>query len=63
MVDHNVMRLYITVHDAFAMAEVEGLEQLKDVVAHVIVLKLRVEGPEIRVVDVFENERWGFALG
>jgi hypothetical protein len=42
MIDHNVMRLDITVHDAFAVAVVEGLEQLENVVAHIVVLELGV---------------------
>jgi hypothetical protein len=42
MIDHNVMRLNISVHDAFAVAEVEGLEELKYVVPHVVVLELGV---------------------
>ena len=42
MVDHNVMRLDITVHDAFAVAEVQGLEELKYVVSHIVVLELGV---------------------
>jgi len=35
MVDHNVMRFHISMHDAFAMAKVEGLEELKDVIPNI----------------------------
>lgn len=63
MIDHNVMRLDITVHDAFAVAEVQGFEQLEDVVPYVVVLELGVEAPKIGVVDVFEDQRRCFALG
>jgi hypothetical protein len=62
MIDHNVMRLDITVHDALAVAVIQGLEQLVNVVPHVVVLKLWVQASEIGVVHVFEYQRRGFAL-
>lgn len=62
MIDHNVMRLHVAVHDALAVAVVEGLEELVNVVADVDVDKLGVEGSEVGVVDKLEDERWGFAL-
>jgi hypothetical protein len=57
MIDHNVMRLHIPVHDSLAVTVVERLEQLKDIVPHIQVVELRVEAPEIGVVDVFEDQR------
>lgn len=62
MIDHNVMRLHISMHDALAVAVVEGLEEFEDVVPHVEVVELRIERPEIGVVDVFEDEGRCFAL-
>jgi hypothetical protein len=62
MIDHNVMRLDITVHDSFAVAEVQGLEQLEDVVSYVVILELGVQTPEISVVDILEDQRRCFAL-
>lgn len=38
------------------------LKELENVIAHVIIDELRIEAPEISVVDVFEDERGGFAL-
>lgn len=62
MIDHNVMRLHIAVHDALAVAIVECLEEFVDVVADIDVDELGVEGAEIGVVDVFEDERGRLAL-
>lgn len=57
MVDHNVMRLHIPVHDALAVTEIKRLEQLKDVEPDVEVGELGVEVAEVRVVDVLKDER------
>jgi hypothetical protein len=62
VIDHNVVRFHIAVHDAFAVTEVQGLEQLVDVIADVDVVELWVEAAEIRVVYVFEDEGRCFAL-
>lgn len=62
MIDHNVMRLYVSVHDSLAVAKVESLEQLKDVVTDIDVVELGVEASEIGVVDMLEDERWGLTL-
>lgn len=56
------MGLHVAVHDALAVAEVEGLEQLVDVVADVDVVELGVQGAEVCVVDVLEDERGRLAL-
>ena len=57
MIDHNVMRLHIAVHNALAVTEVERLEQLIDVISNIDVVELGVEGSEVCVVDILENER------
>jgi hypothetical protein len=41
---------------------VNHLEQLEDVVSDIDVGEFRVQASEIGVVDVFEDERGGFAL-
>lgn len=62
MVNHDVVRLDISVHNALAVAEVEGFEKLKDVVANIEIVELGVEVAEVGVVDVFEDEGGGFTL-
>lgn len=57
MIDHNVMRFHIAVHDALTVAVVKSLEKLRDVVADVEIVELGVEAPKICVVDVLENQR------
>lgn len=56
------MRLYISVHDALAVAKIKSLEQLVDVKSHVEVVEFRIEATEIDVVDIFENQRRSFTL-
>jgi hypothetical protein len=63
MIDHNVMRLHISVHDALAVTEVERLEEFVDVESDVQVVELGIECPEVGVVDILEDERRGLALG
>lgn len=62
MIDHNVMRFHISMHDTLAVTVVERLEEFEDVVPHVEVIEFGVEGPEVRVVDILEDERGCFAL-
>jgi hypothetical protein len=56
MIDHNVMRLDISVHDAFTVAVVQRLEKLVYVVPHVVVLKLGVQAPKVGVVDILKDQ-------
>jgi nitrous oxidase accessory protein NosD len=50
------MRLNISMHNTLAVAEVQSLEELKDVEPDIDVIELRVEASEIGIVDVLENE-------
>jgi hypothetical protein len=56
------MRLDISMHNSFAVAEIESFEELKDVESNINIVKLGVEASEIGVVDVLEDERWCLAL-
>jgi hypothetical protein len=62
VIDHNVMRLDIAVHDAFGMAEVEGFEEFEDVVSYVVVDESWVQSPEVGVVDILEDEAGSLTL-
>lgn len=62
MIDHNVMRFDVSVHDALAVTVIEGLEQLEDVVANINIVELGVQAAEVGVVDMLEDEGRGFAL-
>lgn len=62
MVNHDIVRLHIPVHDTLAVAEIQGLQKLENIVTDIIVGEPRVESPEIRVVDIFEHQAWRLAL-
>lgn len=62
MVDHNIVRLHIPVHNSFTMAKVQRLQKLINVKANVIVGEARVERAEIRVVHIFKNQTRSLAL-
>lgn len=62
MVDHHIVRLDISVHDALAVAEIQRLQQLENIVANVVVNETRVELAEVGIVDVFEDQTRSFTL-
>ena len=62
VVDHHVVRLYISVHDAISVAEVQRFEQLEHVVADVVVGQRGVQGLEVSVIDVLEHQRGSLRL-
>jgi hypothetical protein len=62
MVNHDIVRLDISVHDAFTVAEVQRLEEFENIVSHIIVHKPRIQRPKISVIHVFENQARSLAL-
>ena len=62
MIDHNVMRLHVSVHDTLAVAEVQGLQQLQNVEPHIEVVELGVQAPKVGVIDVLKDEGGRLAL-
>ena len=63
VIDHDIMRLYVSMHDAHAVTIVESLKELVQVVAYVVVGESLVQLLEVRVVDVFEDEGRGSGDG
>ena len=63
VVNHNVVGLHVSVHDAPRVAELERLQQLVDVEAHIVVRELGVEHVEVQVVDVLKDQRRRVRLG
>lgn len=62
MVDHNVVRLHVSVHNSLAVAEIESLEQFKDIKSDIDILELGIEASEVGVVDIFKDQRRSLAL-
>ena len=65
MVNHDIVRLHIPMHNAFRVAEVERFQHFEHVVADVEISECFVEGAEVLVtcVDELHNQRWGFGHG
>ena len=55
VINHDVVRLNISVHYPLAVAEIQRLQQLVDVVANIVVLKFWVQAAEVGVVDVLKH--------
>ena len=54
MVDHDVVRFYITVHDALRVAKVKSLQDLKHVEANVKVVEALVQLAEIGIASIYK---------
>lgn len=62
MINHNVVRFHISMHNALAVAEIKSLEQFMYIEAHIEVGEFRIQATKVDVVDIFEDERRSFAL-
>lgn len=56
MIDHNVVRLDISMHDTFTMTEIQSFEQLVDVKSHIIIDEAGVEGAKVCIVDILKDQ-------
>uniref|UniRef100_A0AAG5D8W7 Secreted protein n=1 Tax=Anopheles atroparvus TaxID=41427 RepID=A0AAG5D8W7_ANOAO len=56
VIDHHVMGLHVAVHDAHAVAVVQCLQQLVQIVPDVVVCERLVELLEVRIVHMLEDE-------
>lgn len=57
MVDHHIVWLDVSMHDAVGVAKVKSLEQFEEIVPDVVVAESGVQGLEVCVVNVLKNER------
>lgn len=62
MIDHHIMRLHVAMHNTLAVAEIQRLQELVDIIADVEVGEARVQRSEVRIVDVLEDQTRRFAL-
>ena len=76
MIDHDIMRFNITMHNPLGMTIIkclvhyprsskEGglyLEKFVNVITVIVVGEFRIQGSEIGVVDVLENQTWRLTL-
>ena len=62
VIDHDIVGLDISVHDALAVTEVQRLKELVDVEADIIVREPRVQSAEVSVVDSLKDQAGGLAL-
>jgi len=65
MVYHNIVWLNVSVHDAFRVAEVECLQDLKHVKADIEISKTLVQTAEVNIasVNVLHDQGGGFGHG
>lgn len=56
------MGLHISMHNTLAVAEVQCLQQLIDIIADIKVGEARVQGSEVGVVDILEDQARCLAL-
>jgi hypothetical protein len=62
MIYHNVVRFHVPVHYALTMAKIQGFEKLKDIESNIVVNEPRIEGSEVGIIDVLEDQTRRFAL-
>jgi hypothetical protein len=55
MVNHYIVRPYISVYDAFTVAKVQSLKQLENIESDIEVVEFGIETSEISVVDIFKD--------
>mmetsp|Transcript_130136 Transcript_130136/g.417604 ORF Transcript_130136/g.417604 Transcript_130136/m.417604 type:complete len:293 (+) Transcript_130136:415-1293(+) len=56
MIDHHIVRLHISVHDALGVAVIQSFQDLEDVVSDVQVGQRRVQSLEVGVVHMLEDQ-------
>lgn len=54
MIDHNIVRFNISVHNALAMTEIKGFKHFKDIEANIEIAERRIESAVIYVIDILK---------
>lgn len=62
VINHDVVRLDITMHDAFAVAEVQRFQQFVNIIPDIVVDKTRIKCPKVGVVHILEHKARRLAL-
>ena len=55
VIDHNIVGLHVSMHNAHTVTIVEGFQQLVKVEANVVIGQCLVQQFEIGIVDVFKD--------
>jgi hypothetical protein len=63
MVNYNIERFHISVHDPVGMTIVEGFEQLEKIEPDFDVGEAREQNFTFKVRNVFVNQTWGLRSG
>ena len=65
MVDHDVVRLHVSVRDALRVAKVQRLQNLEDVVLYIEIIEVLVQSAEIYIasIDIFHDKCGCFGHG
>lgn len=56
MINHNIMRLDISVHYSLAVTEIQSLQKFVDVETDIVIIELRVQAAEVGVVDILKDK-------
>lgn len=63
MVNHHIVRFYVSMHDTHRMTIINRLQEFKHVITDVHIGKCRVKCSEINIVDIFKYQSRHFGLG
>lgn len=58
MVNHDIVWLYIPVHDSHAVAVVECLQQFVQVETDIVIGQCLIQQLEVSVIDVLKDQCW-----
>lgn len=62
MVNHDIVRLHVAMHDAHTVTEVESLQELVQIEPNIIISQRLVQLLKVSIIDVLKYERWSARL-